>query len=84
MTSNDGFRFGAKYTSPIAVNGVTIVAAVEPTYCNPGGEPEVRSSISSTAICSLRSATRTVRSLSAGGATAIRYRYISLTARRLF
>ena len=38
MTSQDGFRFGGTYTSPIAVNGVTIVAAVKPTYCNPGGE----------------------------------------------
>ena len=38
ISSNDGFMFGGEYTSPIAVNGVTIVAAVKPTYCNPGGE----------------------------------------------
>jgi len=39
MTTYDGYRFGGEYTSPIAVNGVTIVTAVKPTYCNPGGEP---------------------------------------------
>ena len=37
MTSNDGFRQGGPYTS-IPCNGVTIIAAVKPTYCTPGGE----------------------------------------------
>ena len=39
ITSYDGFRFGSGSTSPIPVNGVTIIAAVKPTYCSPGGEP---------------------------------------------
>ena len=38
VTSNDGFRQGGPYTS-IPCNGVTIVAAVKPMYCTPGGEP---------------------------------------------
>jgi len=37
MTSQDGWRVGGPYTS-IPCNGVTIVAAVRPVYCNPGGE----------------------------------------------
>lgn len=37
MTTNDGFRQGGPYTS-IPCNGVTIIAAVKPTYCSPGGE----------------------------------------------
>ncbi len=38
MTSQDCWRVGGPYSS-IACNGVTIVAAVRPVYCNPGGEP---------------------------------------------
>ncbi len=37
ITSNDGWRL-ARYAAPLPVNGVTIVAAVRPVYCNPGGE----------------------------------------------
>jgi hypothetical protein len=37
ITSNDGFLQG-QYTSPIPCSGVTIVAAVKPVYCTPGGE----------------------------------------------
>jgi hypothetical protein len=38
ITSNDGYIL-ARYAAPIPVNGVTIVAAIRPTYCSPGGEP---------------------------------------------
>ena len=38
MTSQDAWRF-ARYATPLPVNGVTIVAAVRPVYCVPGGEP---------------------------------------------
>ncbi len=34
----DGFNQG-RYAAPVAVNGVTIVAAVRPTYVSVGGEP---------------------------------------------
>ncbi|MCX6880883.1 MAG: DUF6055 domain-containing protein, partial [Verrucomicrobia bacterium] len=37
MTSSDGFR-QATYAGAIPCNGVTIIAAVRPTYCTPGGE----------------------------------------------
>lgn len=41
MTSNDGFRvadYSANPTPSIPCRGVTIVAAVRPVYCSPGGE----------------------------------------------
>jgi hypothetical protein len=37
ITTSDGYTL-ARYAAAIPVNGVTIVAAVRPAYCNPGGE----------------------------------------------
>ncbi|HNQ88950.1 MAG TPA: DUF6055 domain-containing protein [Verrucomicrobiota bacterium] len=42
MTSNDGFRvadYSANPAPSIPCRGVTMVAAVKPVYCSPGGEP---------------------------------------------